>query len=102
MGLKAGALTGLSLAAVLAGTGCKKSTSKPSSTQIHSVTKQLAAEAAAVGATVRIEQAAVDSDSTSRDEIRVRLPQGVSPSDAKAMTNLLQRLDRVATRNGLT
>jgi len=62
----------------------------------------LAAEASASGATVRIRKSAADSDAASQDGVDIRLPLGVSLSDPKAVTSLLQKLENVATKNGLT
>ena len=44
----------------------------------------------------------MDGDPESRDRIDVRLAAGVSARDSKPLTALLQRIEKVATRNGLT
>lgn len=84
------------------GAGCKKTPHKPSAAEIHAITQQLAAEGAAGGATVRIKKSATDGDPNGRDHIDVRLAPGVSVRDAKPLTALLQGIEKVATKNGLT
>jgi uncharacterized protein len=86
----------------LAGIGCEKPPHKLSAAQIHAITEQLAAEGTSSGATVRIKKSATDSDRKSRDGVNMKFPPGVSVGDAKAVASLLQRLERVATRNNLT
>jgi uncharacterized protein len=86
-------------------TGCqKKSASKPSAAEIHGITQQLAAAAAAApGTTVRIRKSATDGDSTSNDALYISLPAAASPNArAAAQANLLQSLDQIITRNKLT
>ena len=95
-------IAAICLTLVFFASGCRKPAAKPSAARIHAITQQLAAEAAASGATVRIKKAAADNDASSRDEVDVRLPAGSSLNDTKAITALLQRIENVATRSGLT
>ena len=92
----------LALAAVLLLTGCEKKPSRPSAAEIHGVTQELAAAAAARGATVRIRKSASDSDPASRDGVSISVPAAVAANARAAQTALLQSLDRVITRHKLT
>ena len=82
--------------------GCKKASPKPSAAKIHTITQQLAAEATANGATVRIKKSAADNDAASRDGVDIRLPAGSALDDPKTVAGVLQRIEKVATANGLT
>jgi polysaccharide deacetylase 2 family uncharacterized protein YibQ len=93
----------LSLAASLLSTGCeKKSSRRLSAAEIHGITQELAAAAAARGATVRVRKSATDSDLNSSDAVHIALAASTSAQCKGALTDLLQNLDRPITRNKLT
>ena len=84
-------------------TGCEKggSSRSLSAAEIHGITQDLAAAAAARGAAVKIRKSAVDGTPSSRDAIQVSLRTG-APGSAAAVADLLQSLDYVVTRHKLT
>jgi len=89
------------IAATIVVTGCKKRPAKPSAAEIHAITQELAAEAAAQGATVKIKKSAVDRDPNSRDSVHIEPLRDAARSPSN-VTALLQALERTATRNKLT
>jgi hypothetical protein len=94
----------LALAISLTLFGCeRKSPARPSAAEIHSITQELAAAAAARGGIVKIRKSATDDDSNSRDALQISLPVAGPPPDSHAaQANLLQSLDQVIIRHKLT
>ena len=87
-------------------TGCKKPAQRLPATEIHSVTRELAAaaaKAAPAGTGIRLQPQASDDfpERTDRLDITLRL---ANPSESRGApaTSLLQALAGVATRHGLT
>jgi len=94
------------LLAILAG-GCKKTPDKRlTPTQIHQVTRDLAAaasSAAPAGTPIKIRQGASTQQPESMDYLRIVLKNDSSPeADGATVAKLLQSLNTVATRNQLT
>lgn len=90
------------LALLLCLVGCEKKPARPSAAEIHGITQELAAAAAAHGAVVKVKKSAIDSDARSRDALEITLPPGASPDTGAEQANLLQRLEPVITRHKLT
>ena len=93
----------ITLALSLCLAGCeKKLAGRPTTAEIHGITQELAAAAAAHGGAVRVRKSATDADSNSRDALQISLLGAPSLSAGAAQANLLQSLDPVITRHKLT
>jgi len=90
------------LAVLLCLAGCEKKAARPSAAEIHGITQELAAAAAARGGTVKVRKSASDSDSRSRDALEISLQGVPSPNTSAAQSKLLQSLEPVITRHKLT
>jgi len=83
--------------------GCeKKPSGRPTATEIHGITQELASAASAHGATVKVKKSATEGDAHSRDALQISLPAAPSPNTGAAQASLLQSLDQVITRRKLT